>query len=92
MLSLQQVADWQSHTQEIELDYRRELFRSAAMMVREKVQESTWQAFWLTCVEGQDIEAASQQLGITPANIYIARSRVLQRLREQIEQWERDDA
>ena len=92
MLSLQQVADWQTHTQEIELDYRRELFRSAAMTVRDQVQEATWKAFWRTCVENVSIEQASTELNMSTANIYIARSRVLRRLRELVEGWESDDA
>ncbi len=72
MMSLQQVADWQTHTQEIELDYRRELFRAAAMTVRDQVQAATWQAFWRTCVENISIEQASEELNMSSANIYIA--------------------
>lgn len=92
MLSLQQVAQLEEQTMELELDYRRELFRAAALAVRDQVHESTWSAFWMTCVEGVSIEKAASELQLTTGAIYIARSRVLSRLRQLIQQWESDDA
>jgi DNA-directed RNA polymerase specialized sigma24 family protein len=62
------------------------------MNVRDQVHESTWSAFWMTCVEGVSIESAATELQLTTGAIYIARSRVLSRLRQLIQQWESDDA
>ena len=67
---------------QIELEYEREVYRWAAAKVREQVTDSTWQAFHLTHVEGEEISKVAAQLGISVGNVYIARSRVMSRLRE----------
>lgn len=91
-LSLQRIEECRSAPDGWELDYRRELFRSAAISVRNQVQESTWQAFWLTSVEGVSVQQTSRTLELSVSAVYIARCRVLHRLRELIQQWEINDA
>lgn len=70
------------------IEYRREAFARAAEAVRDEVQPATWLAFWLTAVEGVDIEAAAARLHVSIGVVYAARSRVLARLRAKVEQWE----
>jgi RNA polymerase sigma-70 factor (ECF subfamily) len=67
-------------------EHEQRLFAWAAERVRREVQESTWQAFWLTAVEGKSGKEAAASLGMTVAAVYLARSRVMSRLREQIQQ------
>lgn len=71
-----------------ELEYRRRIFHWAAGRAREEFRDSTWRAFWLTAVEDLDAKAAAQAIGITVGAVYIARSRVMARLRAIIEQAE----
>jgi RNA polymerase sigma-70 factor (ECF subfamily) len=68
-----------------DVEYRRRLFAWAAERVRTQVQESTWQAFWRTGVEGQDVPDVAKALGLSPGAVYVARSRVMARLRREIE-------
>lgn len=75
---------------EIDIEYRRQVFRWAAVRVRESVTEATWQAFWTTHVEGLSVEQAAVELGTTTAKIYVARSRVMARLRELVSEYEVD--
>jgi len=71
-----------------ERDYERRAFAWAAEQVRDEFREPTWQAFWLTAVEGHSAKDAGQTLGLSPGAVYVAKSRVLARLRQQIEQIE----
>ena len=71
-----------------DLEYRRRVFVWAADQVRGEFRQSTWQAFWLTAVEGQAPRAAAQASGISVGAVYIARSRVMARLKSIIEQVE----
>jgi RNA polymerase sigma-70 factor (ECF subfamily) len=73
---------------QFDLEYRREVFRWAAERVRESVAGTTWQAFQLTQVAGVSIADAARQLGISVGNVYIARSRVMNRLRELADEFE----
>lgn len=70
---------------QFDLEYRREIFTRASEIVRSRVSETTWQAFYRTSVEQKPIEAVAQQLGVSPGSVYIARSRVLKRLRSVVE-------
>lgn len=65
-------------------EYDRKVFAWAAERVQPEFQASTWKAFWLTAVEGRDAQDAGKQLGLSPGAVYVAKSRVLARLREEI--------
>jgi RNA polymerase sigma-70 factor (ECF subfamily) len=53
----------------------------ATNLVRNEFQDSHWQAFWQSVIEGQSTELVSQRLSMTPAAVRQARSRILRRLR-----------
>lgn len=72
----------------LEQEHRRCLFDWAVGQIRGGFQESTWQAFWQTTMEGKDSKSVADLLGITVGAVYIARSRVLSKLKETIQQVE----
>jgi RNA polymerase sigma-70 factor, ECF subfamily len=61
-----------------------ELYRRALEQVRAAFEERTWQAFWLTAIEDRPPAVLAQQLGMTPASIRQAKSRVLRRLKQEM--------
>jgi RNA polymerase sigma-70 factor (ECF subfamily) len=94
--SIQRVLDMQAapepdEADEWEREYRCGLFAWAADRVRPRVQESTWQAFWMTAVEGKSGKEAAGTLGLSIAAVYLARSRILARLRAVIREAQDDD-
>jgi RNA polymerase sigma factor (sigma-70 family) len=68
-----------------ELEVRRAAFHQAADRVRTQVQPATWEAFWRTSVQGQSIDRTATELRLSTGSVYAARSRVLARLRSEIE-------
>jgi len=68
-----------------EEDYRQRLFDWAAEKARPEFQPATWDAFWLTAVDSVSVKEVADQVGISIGAVYIARSRVIARLRELIE-------
>jgi RNA polymerase sigma-70 factor (ECF subfamily) len=65
-------------------EYRQQVFSWAVGQVRPLFKESTWQAFWQLAVEGKSGEETAQALGMTVGAVYVAKNRVLARLRERI--------
>ncbi|MEM9366854.1 MAG: sigma-70 family RNA polymerase sigma factor [Planctomycetota bacterium] len=67
-----------------EHEYRQHLFQWAAETVRLEVEEPTWNAFWQTAVEGQPVTRVAEQTGLKVGSVYVAKSRVLVRIRAKI--------
>jgi RNA polymerase sigma-70 factor (ECF subfamily) len=74
-----------------EREWERQLFACAAEQIRRDFTASTWQSFWLTAVGGKSGKEVAGQLGMTTAAVYLAKRRVMARLREQIEQLQGSD-
>jgi len=76
----------EAEADEWDREYERKAFAWAADRVRPEFQPNTWQAFWMTAVEGQNAKDAGRRLGLSPGAVYVAKSRVLARLKEEISQ------
>ena len=85
---LEAVASLDDEEAFVEGEYRRCLFDWAAKEIRGEFEETTWQAFWQTNVEGKPTQEVAASLGISAGAVYIARSRVLARLKQKISQVE----
>ena len=75
----------------VDAELRRRLFHHAADRVRKEFRPATWQAFWQTWVESEDVNDVCQRLGMTPGAVYIARSRIIARLRKEVERIEAEE-
>lgn len=51
-------------------------------VIRAEFEDRTWQAFWLTAVEGLPAPEAAARLGLKPGAVRQAKCRVLHRLRQ----------
>lgn len=59
------------------------LFRRAMDLMRTEFEEKTWQAFWQVVVDGRSPADVGRDLGMTANAVYLARGRVLRRLRQE---------
>ena len=74
----------------LRLEHRREVFRWAARQVRKEFQQTTWDAFWRTAIEGRAVDVVAEGLGKSPGAIYAARSRIMRRIQEKVTEYERE--
>jgi RNA polymerase sigma factor (sigma-70 family) len=85
MQMLQQIeSDVESDDERWEKQYRTSKMDWAMNRVRPSVQPNTWRAFWATSIEGQKTEVVAKELDMTTGAVYLAKSRVLARIRDQI--------
>jgi RNA polymerase sigma factor (sigma-70 family) len=69
-----------------EQEFQQQLLRLAADRIQGSFAPTTWQAFWRTAVEGKSAGEVAAELGLSIGAVYVARSRVLARLAEQVQQ------
>jgi RNA polymerase sigma-70 factor (ECF subfamily) len=72
------VWDWQQ---------KRQIFSWAADRVRGQIGASTWQAFYRTSIQGESVAQVAADLERREGMIYVARSRVMARLRKAVDAW-----
>jgi RNA polymerase sigma-70 factor (ECF subfamily) len=60
------------------------LYRRTLELVRGEFEPQTWQAFWRSAVDGHSPADIAADLGVTPAAVRKAKSRVLFRIRQEI--------
>jgi RNA polymerase sigma-70 factor (ECF subfamily) len=71
----EEESEWQA-------GWDRRVFAWACAQVRRDVTEVTWRAFWRTAVDGRPGKEVAAELGLSTAAVYLARSRVVARLKE----------
>jgi RNA polymerase sigma-70 factor (ECF subfamily) len=83
--SLSDLADPNEPQALDEAEYRHYLVGRALDLMRSEFQPTTWQACWEYVVVGRPAAEVAAQLGTSVAAIYVAKSRVLSRLRRELD-------
>jgi RNA polymerase sigma-70 factor (ECF subfamily) len=68
-----------------EAEYRNYLVRRALALIQNDFDPTTWQAFWACTTTEQSAAEVAAELGMSVAAVYQAKSRVLRRLRSDLE-------
>ncbi len=68
-----------------EREYRDLLVRRALELIQAEFQPTTWQAFWECVMARKTTAEVAAQLGLSADAVYKARSRVLRRLRQDLD-------
>jgi len=67
-----------------EAEYRQRLIDRALAVMRGEFEPSTWRACWAFVAEGRPAADVAAELGISENAVYIAKLRVLRRLRKEL--------
>jgi RNA polymerase sigma-70 factor, ECF subfamily len=84
LVLLSELPDGNDDAEILEREHRKQLVRTAAVLVEHEFEPDTWQAFWRTMVDGVPIDQVAKDLGKQVGSIYAARSRVMKRIRVEI--------
>jgi RNA polymerase sigma-70 factor (ECF subfamily) len=68
-----------------EVEYREYLVRRALDLMRAEFQPATWKAFWECVTAERPAAEVAAELGLSIDSVYAAKSRVLRRLRRELE-------
>lgn len=66
-------------------EYHRSLVHRALELMQREFEPKTWQACWEQVVSGDSASVVAQRLGMTENAVYLAKSRVLRRLRNELD-------
>jgi RNA polymerase sigma factor (sigma-70 family) len=80
-----EAAEWERAFEQRLLDW-------AANRIRPEFKESTWQAFWRTTFDETNAQQVAADVGMSVGAVYAAKSRVLARLRDTIQEARFDSA
>ena len=67
-----------------EREYRQALVARAMELMQSQFQPTTWRACWEHVVSGRSAAEVAAELGLTPAAVYVAKGRVLRKLRAEL--------
>lgn len=68
----------------IEQEYLQLLTQRAVQVMQSDFEPTSWQAFWKMVVEGKPAQTVADELALSVGAVYVAKSRVLRRLREEL--------
>jgi len=73
-----------------DLEWQRETLRWVAQQVRGEFESATWTAFWDTAIEQLSAQEVAEKIGKSVGAVYIARSRVMQRIKQRVSELDED--
>ena len=82
---LDQVPDASHLSSALMIETRRQAVLAAAYAVQPEFSASTWSMFYQTTIEEIPIKDVAEQLGRSSGAVYIARCRVMQRIKEHVQ-------
>ena len=65
-------------------EYRKQLMGRALLLMKTDFEPTTWKACWASVAEGRSAAEVAAELGISENAVYLARCRVLRRLRQEL--------
>jgi RNA polymerase sigma-70 factor (ECF subfamily) len=90
LLALHELPQTMDDAGVLDQEHRKQLMRLAAQSIECEFESDSWQAFWRTTVLGESIESVARELGKQVGSIYAARSRIIRRMRLEIQRLQSD--
>ena len=85
------IADKNTFKHTWDTEWRRMVLQRSLQQVRKEVDQKVYEAFQLYALNQKPVEEVSRKLGMSQIAVYIAKSRVLSKLRQLQQDFERID-
>jgi RNA polymerase sigma-70 factor (ECF subfamily) len=82
--TLQSVEAREDLAARVEATFDKELLEMALLRAKERVADTTWQAFKLTALDGVAPQTVADQLGVRVSQVYLAKHRLQKLVQEEI--------
>jgi RNA polymerase sigma factor (sigma-70 family) len=82
---LSSVASDESFSSMWDTEYRQHVVMQALKVMQTEFEPATWQACWLYIVEDRPVAEVAAELGLSSGSVYTYTSRVLRRLRHELQ-------
>jgi RNA polymerase sigma-70 factor (ECF subfamily) len=83
--SLCDVAAPEENDELAEAEYRQQLVSRALQLMQVEFPPKMWKACWEHVVAGRPVAEVAAELGISEGTVYVAKSRIMSRLRQELE-------
>lgn len=83
---LDQLPDQVDLSSSITIEARRQALLWAVSAIEDEFSPSTWEMFRQTAIDGKPVKAVAEALGRSAGAVYIARCRVMQRIKEKVQE------
>lgn len=80
-----EMAQENDHEMLTQNEYRDHLAKSALSLMRKYFSDTTWRACWEHVAQGKPAKVVADELGISINAVYLARGRVLRRLKQELD-------
>ena len=75
-----------------EKEFQKQLMLQAIQTIRPTTEPKTWSAFEMTAIQNHNVSVVSDMLGMSRGAIYVARSRVTSKLRDEVKRLMEEEA
>lgn len=89
---VQDPRKWNELARRMESEYQGDLIEQANALVRPRVAKNTWRAYEMTAIANQPASKVADELGMKVSEVYVAKSRIIKRIREAVAELERIDS
>jgi RNA polymerase sigma-70 factor, ECF subfamily len=82
----QRAVEWRETSDSVftDIEYKAAVARRALQLLKPQFSNETWEAAWQSSVTGRQAKDIADQLGMSVNSVYLAKARVLKKLREHL--------
>lgn len=87
-ICLEEVSESSPDPEQFQSEFQKQVLFWAAKKIQPRFSKSSWDAFWLTAIEGLPVSEVSNRTGLTAGKIYAAKFRVTAQIKAVVKRFD----